>query len=112
MGAVPINVDMPPIVAAYAIPSNKAVSKFDLSFSEAFGIVSEITPQTANPIGSNIKVVEVFITHILIKAATNIKPPTSVLPLEPTTIIIFKAILLCSPELSIPSASIKPPKKR
>ena len=32
-GAVPINVDMPPIVAAYAIPRSKAVSKFDLSFS-------------------------------------------------------------------------------
>ena len=32
-GAVPINVDIPPIVAAYAIPRSRAVSKFDLSFS-------------------------------------------------------------------------------
>ena len=71
-----------------------------------------MTVQTANPIGSNINVVEVFITHILINAATSIKPPTSFLPLEPTEIIILRAILLCNPELSIPRASIKPPKNR
>ena len=111
-GAVPINVDIPPIVAAYAIPKSNAVSKFDLSFSDKPGIVSDITPQTANPIGSSIRVVEVFITHMLISAATSIKPPTNFLPLEPTEIIIFNAILLCNPELSIPSANINPPKNK
>ena len=58
------------------------------------GIVSDMTPHTANPIGNSINVVDVFITHILIRAATSINPPTSLLPLEPTNIIIFKAILL------------------
>jgi hypothetical protein len=76
------------------------------------GIVSDMTAHTANPMGKSISVVDVFITHILIRAATSIKPPTSLLPLEPTNIIIFKAILLWRPELSIPSANINPPKKR
>ena len=57
-GAVPINVDIPPIVAAYAIPNNNAVSKLDLSLSVRPGIVSDITPHTAKPIGNNINVVE------------------------------------------------------
>ena len=94
------------------MPKRSAVSKFDLSLSDKPGIVSDITVQTANPIGNNIKVVEVFITHILISAATSINPPTSFLPLEPTAIIILRAILLWSPELSIPRASINPPKNR
>ena len=112
LGAVPIKVDIPPIVAAYAMPSNRAVSKLDLSLSVSPGIVSAITPQTAKPIGNNINVVEVFITHILINAATSINPPTSFFPLDPTKIIIFRAILLWSPEFSIPRANIKPPRKR
>jgi hypothetical protein len=84
----------------------------DLSLSVKPGIVSDITPHTAKPIGNSINVVDVFITHILIKAATSMKPPTSFFPLEPTEIIILRAILLCSPELSIPSANIKPPKNK
>ena len=91
MGAVPIKVDIPPIVAAYAIPIKSALSKNFFSWGLISGIVLETTPQTARPIGSNMSVTEVFITHILDKAATSIKPPTSLAPLVPTAMIIFKA---------------------
>ena len=70
------------------------------------------TEQTAKPIGNNIKVVEVFITNMLIRAATSINPPISFIPDEPAAKIIFKAILLCKPDLSIAMANIKPPKNR
>ena len=72
----------------------------------------DTTPQTARPIGNNIKVTDVFITHILNNAATNIKPPTSFAPLVPTAMIIFKAKRLCNPEFSIPRAKMKPPKNK
>ena len=86
--------DIPPIVAAYAIPNNKAVSKSFFCLSVNPGMVSAITAHTANPIGNSIKVVEVFITHMLISADTSINPPTNLAPLEPTARIIFRAILL------------------
>ena len=70
------------------------------------------TVQTARPIGNNINVVDVFITNMLTAAATIINPPIRLAPLDPLEIIIFKAILLCKPELSIPSANINPPKNR
>ena len=67
---------------------------------------------TAKPIGRSISVVDVFITNILTDAATSIKPPISFEPLEPIEIIILSAILLCKPELSIPSANMKPPRNK
>ena len=76
------------------MPNNSAVSKSFFCLSVNPGIVSAITVHTANPMGKSIKVVEVFITHILISAETSIKPPISLAPLEPTARIIFKAILL------------------
>ena len=72
-------------------------------------MVSATLAHTANPIGSSINVVDVFITHILIDADTSINPPTSFEPLFPMAINIFKASLLCKPEDSIPRAKIKPP---
>ena len=93
-GAVPTRVDIPPMVAAYAIPNIKDVSKNFFSLSVRPGIVLATTEQTARPIGKSINVVEVFITNILINAATVIKPPISLGPLEPAAIIICKAILL------------------
>ena len=111
-GAVPIIVDIPPIVAAYAIPNIRAVSKYFFCCSDISGIVLATTVQTASPIGNNINVVEVFITNMLTAAATTIKPPIRLAPLEPVEIIILSAILLCSPELSIPKANINPPKNR
>ena len=54
-------------------------------------MVSATLAQTARPIGSSINVVEVFITHMLINAETNIKPPISLAPLLPTAISIFNA---------------------
>ena len=100
------------MVAAYAIPSIKAVSKNLVSEELIPGMVVLTTEHTANPIGKSINVVDVFITNILIKAATNIKPPINFEPSDPKAIIILKAIRLCSPDLSMARASIKPPKKR
>ena len=111
-GAVPIMVDIPPMVAAYAIPNINAVSKYFCCWLDIFGIVVATTVHTAKPIGRSISVVDVFITNILTDAATSIKPPISFEPLEPIEIIILSAILLCKPELSIPSASMKPPRNK
>ena len=102
-GAVPTRVDIPPIVAAYAIPSIKDVSKYVISFSVKPGIVLLTTEHTANPIGNSIRVVEVFITNILIKAAIVIKPAINFGPLDPAAMIICRAILL----FMIPSTSNK-----
>ena len=106
---MPTNVDIPPIEAAYAIPSKSDVSKFFLAFAEKFGIVSATLEHTANPIGSNINVVDVFITHMLIEAETSMKPPTNLAPLFPMAINIFNASRLCNPDDSMPRAKIKPP---
>ena len=83
-----------------------------MSFSDIFGTVFATTEQIARPIGSNIRVVDVFITHILIKADTSMNPPISLGPSEPSFLIIINASRLCSPDLSIDSAIKKPPKKR
>ena len=81
----------------------------DISLDEKFGIVSATLAHTASPMGNNINVVEVFITHILIKADTSINPPTSLAPLFPIAINIFNARRLCNPDDSMPNAKIKPP---
>ena len=111
-GAVPTRVDIPPIVAAYAIPSINDVSKYVISFSVKPGIVLLTTEHTAKPIGNSIRVVEVFITNILIKAAIVIKPAINFGPLDPAAIIICRAILLWRPDLSIARANMKPPKNK
>ena len=49
-GAVPTSVDIPPIVAEYAIPNINAVSKNFISFSLRLGIVLLTTVHTAKPI--------------------------------------------------------------
>ena len=74
-----------------------------------FGIEEATEAQTASPIGSSNNVVEVFITHILIRAETNMKPPTNFAPLLPTRTSICNARRLCNPDASIPRAKIKPP---
>ena len=61
-----------------------ATSKLFLSLAPMFGIEEATEAQTASPIGSSNNVVEVFITHILIRAETNMKPPTNFAPLLPT----------------------------
>ena len=94
------------------MPSNRDISNALFSLDEKSGIDSATELQTAKPIGSNISVVEVFITHILINADTTIKPPTNIAPLLPTLTSILKANLLCKPDASIPSASMNPPRKR
>ena len=91
LGAVPTSVDIPPIVAAYAIESNSALSKLFLSFSDIFGTVLATTEHIARPMGKSINVVDVFITHILMNAETSIKPPISFGPSDPSLLIIIKA---------------------
>ena len=88
---MPTNVDIPPMVAAYAIESKRALSKLLLSFSDIFGTVFATTEHIARPIGKSIRVVDVFITHILIKAETSMNPPISLGPSEPSLFIIIKA---------------------
>ena len=70
------------------------------------------TPAIARPIGSNIKVVDVFIIHILINALTNIKPPIRYFASVPIKRSILRAILLCRLTFSIARANMKPPRNR
>jgi hypothetical protein len=100
------------MVAAYAIESKRALSKLLLSFSDIFGTVFATTEHIARPIGNNIRVVDVFITHMLIKAETSMNPPISLGPSEPSLLIIINARRLWRPDLSIDRAIKKPPKKR
>jgi hypothetical protein len=100
------------MVAAYAIESKRALSKLLLSFSDMFGTVFATTEHIARPIGNNIRVVDVFITHMLIKAETSMNPPISLGPSEPSLLIIINARRLWRPDLSIDRAIKKPPKKR
>ena len=98
LGAVPTRLDMPPIDEAYAIPSNSDISKFLEFFGEIFGRLSFILEQIAKQIGSNISVVEVFITHILIKNEIPINAPTNDVAELLIDAITLNAILLWSPD--------------
>ena len=60
--------------------------------------------------GRSIIVVAVFITHILIKAAVSINPPTREAPLEPAKSNTNRAILLCKSHFWIAVAIKKPPR--
>tara|TARA_B110000438_G_C15510308_1_gene519597 strand:- start:9 stop:281 length:273 start_codon:yes stop_codon:yes gene_type:complete len=89
---------MPPIDEAYAMPNNRDISKFLEFFLEIFGRLSLIFEQIAKQIGSNIRVVDVFITHILIKKEIPINAPTSDVAELLIDAITLNAILLWSPE--------------
>ena len=69
-GAVPIRVERPPMLAAYAIESTKGV--FKVLKSDLLLIF--ITDKTDKPIGNIIIVVAVFVTHIDKKALEIINP--------------------------------------
>ena len=99
LGAVPIKLDIPPIEEAYAIPKNRAISKFFICLFDKLGSASLILTQIAKQMGRSIKVVEVFITHILIKNEIHINDPT-ILPADAFTFdTTDKASLLCRPDL-------------
>ena len=75
-----------------ALPyANPNVYLFMGGFILALGIEEATEAQTASPIGSSNNVVEVFITHILIRAETSMKPPTNFAPLLPTRTSICNA---------------------
>ena len=99
LGAVPIRLDIPPIEEAYAMPKNKAISKFFVCLLDNPGNASFILTQIAKQMGRSINVVEVFITHMLIKNEMHIKAPT-ILPADAFTFdTTDKASLLCRPDL-------------
>ena len=104
--------DMPPIDEAYAMPNNRDISKFLEFFLEIFGRLSLIFEQIAKQIGSNISVVEVFITHILIKKEIHINAPTIADAELLIDAMTLSANLLWSPDAWIATAKIKPPKNK
>ena len=67
---------------------------------------------TASPIGNNMIVVAVFITHMLITAAVSMKPNIKDAPLEPAYSRTNRAILLCKSHFCIAVAIKKPPKNK
>ena len=109
LGAVPIRVVIPPIVAAYAIPSIRAVEKPLFSISEFW---LEAIDATETPIGNNIRVVDVFIIHIDKNALTPIKPAINVDPSFPENLNIPNAIRSWRLALWILNAIINPPKNK
>jgi hypothetical protein len=62
--------------------------------------------------GSSIRVVDVFITHILIKKEMAIRIPTMPGAELLNDVITERAILLCKPDDWIAKAKIKPPKNK
>jgi hypothetical protein len=62
--------------------------------------------------GSSISVVDVFITHILIKKEIAIKMPTIPEAELLNDVITERAILLCSPDDWMAKAKMKPPKNK
>ena len=93
-GAVPINVAIPPIFAAYAIPNRRATWKFTFSESLKFFPDSFTTEIIARPIGSSMTVVEVFMIHILKRHELTMKPAMMDLPAVPVRSSTLSAILL------------------
>ena len=107
-----MRLDIPPIDEAYAIPKKSAISKF-LEFAlSILGRLSVIFKLNARHIGSSIRVVDVFITHILIKKEIAIRIPTMPAAELLNNVITESAILLCSPDDWIAKAKIKPPKNK
>jgi hypothetical protein len=110
LGGVPIIVDMPPKLEAYAILSMMQSEKF-LTFLVAISIF-ETTAITETAIGNIIMVVAVLLSHMLIKPVEKIKPSNILLPPVPVKRMIFNAILLCRFHFSIPSPIMNPPINR
>ena len=107
-----MRLDIPPIDDAYAIPKKSAISKF-LEFAlSILGRLSLIFKLNARHMGSSISVVDVFITHILIKKEIAIKMPTIPEAELLNDVITERAILLCSPDDWMAKAKMKPPKNK
>ncbi len=73
--------------------------KFLVCLFDTSGNASFILTQIAKQIGRSIKVVEVFITHMLIKNEIHMKAPTILLADAFTFQTTDKASLLCRPDL-------------
>ena len=110
-GGVPIIVAIPPTFAEKAIPNIILSAKF-LSFcvnpSSSF-INNRITDKA---IGNITTVVAVLLIHILNNAVANIKPRITRFGLVPVSLMIFRAILLCSFTFSNANAMTNPPKNK
>jgi hypothetical protein len=110
LGGVPMIVDIPPKLEAYAILSMMQSEKFLALLIPIF--MFETTAITEAAIGSIIMVVAVLLSHMLIKPVEKINPSNILLPPVPVKRMIFNAILLCRFHFSIPSPIMNPPMKR
>ena len=107
-GGVPISVALPPIDAAYAMPSMSAIPN---SYGPSWSCGRNISP-TAMPIGNIMAAVAVLLIHIERNAVAIMNPSTSWYGPVPTHDRIDSAILLCRPHRSIVTAMKKPPMNR
>ena len=114
LGAVPISVPMPPIVAAYAMAIISTVAKRSLMARR-----SGLSPapwatnsMTESAMGTIITVVVVLNTHMLTSPAASMKPPTTLAGLAPTSATKFSAMRRWRPQRCMPSAMMKPPSMR
>jgi hypothetical protein len=110
LGGVPIIVDIPPKLEAYAILSMTQSEKFLTFLVDIF--MFETTAITETAIGNIIMVVAVLLSHMLIKPVEKINPSNILLPPVPVKRMIFNAILLCRFHFSMPSPIMNPPMKR
>ena len=114
-GGVPTGVAIPPIDAAYAMPSNKhgpnprATAPDAPSAPGAFRF-SRL--RIASAIGNIMMAVAVFEIHIDSTAAESIKPSTRCAGRPPASRMIFRAMRRCKCQRSIASASKKPPRNK
>ena len=76
------------------IETSQDISKLLNSFLDITGILSLILEEIAKQIGKSISVVEVFITHMLIKKEIPIKAPIRLVAESFITEITLKASLL------------------
>ena len=101
-GAVPINVDIPPKLAAYATESTKQTANCFFCATSTWEI-------TATAIGSINRVVAVFVIHALRHPVTMMNPKMIFFGFVPTIFRVFNANLLWRFTFSIAFATRKPP---
>ena len=107
---MPTSVAMPPMSAAYAMPS--------ITVTPSRPSALPVTPRslaaarTDSPIGMRTITVAVFEIHIERNADAIMKPSTSRRGCPPTLCTIQSAMRLCTCDAWRPSASRKPPRKR
>ena len=100
------------MVAAYAIETKELCQNYFYLFQTYLEQFLQQLNILLDQLVITSRVVDVFITHMLIKAETSMNPPISLGPSDPSLLIIINARRLWRPDLSIDRAIKKPPKKR